>query len=229
VATSGVITNTLTASQMINLALEEIAVIPSGGTPEADEAETARLRLNMMLLSWQSNGVNLWREADATVTFTAGTATMTLAPRCLDVIDAAVVQSSTFERTIQRWETGEYRMIPNKAASGSPTAYTLTKGTTAITMTLWPVPAVDTDINYTYARGTEMVTDITETVDIPQEWAECIVYNLAARLANTFGAARTDATAVQRVTQYAAILEQQMLNQDRPASVFMEPINRRFY
>jgi len=146
---------------------------------------------------------------------------VTLAPYCLDVMEARFVQSSTYERPLARWENGQYRQIPNKAQSGYPTAYYLDKQTTSISMTLWPVPNADATILYTYSRIPQDVTDGAETVDVPQEWTELVFVSLAARLIQTFGVNRTDPTTAQIIAQRAAALEQQMLDQDRPASLFL--------
>jgi len=56
---------------------------------------------------------------------------------------------------------------------------------------------------------------------VPQEWTELVFVSLAARLIQTFGVNRTDPTTAQIIAQRAAALEQQMLDQDRPASLFL--------
>jgi hypothetical protein len=88
-------------------------------------------------------------------------------------------------------------------------------------MTLWPVPTAETTILYTYARVIEDVTDLNQTLDIPQQWMETVWMNLASRCAAMFGVTRLDPGAVAMVAQRAAVLEQKLMDQDRPASVFM--------
>ncbi len=222
-ATSGIITSAATARDYVRMAMEDLGVLSSGEQPTAEEGATGLERLNWMLKSWQAKGCNLWRDTEETVTFGANVATVTLEPRPIDVIEARVDVSPTYQRQLSRWELGQYRVLPNKLAPGSPTMFVLNKGVGAVTMTLWPVPTVETDVTYSYARVIDDVTDLNETLDVPQQWAETVWMGLAARLANTFGAARTDPAAVERVTAMAAILEQALLDQDRPASIYMAP------
>lgn len=220
-ATSGTITSQLIVSEIVRQAMIELGVLSSGEAPEAEELADGIRVLNWLFKSWPSRGVNLWRETQGSVTFPIGIATVTLAPYCLDVMEARFVQSSTYERPLARWENGQYRQIPNKAQPGYPTAYYLDKQTTSISMTLWPVPNADATILYTYSRIPQDVTDGAETVDVPQEWTELVFVSLAARLIQTFGVNRTDPTTAQIIAQRAAALEQQMLDQDRPASLFL--------
>ena len=225
--TSGAISGALTAQDAVRIAMEELGVLSSGEMPTAEEGASGLERLNWMLKSWQAKGCNLWRDTEATATFGANIKTVTLTPRPIDVMDARVVTDG-IQLPIARWELAEYRQLPRKDQSGRPTAFTLTKGRDDVTMTVWPVPTASTDIIYSYARVIEDVTSLTQTLDVPQQWAETIWMGLATRLANMFGASRVDPAAVQRVTAMAAILEQALLDQDRPASVYMGPVGRKW-
>lgn len=222
-ATSGVIASTVTAADVVRLAMQELGVLSSGEVPTAEEGATGLEKLNWMLKSYQAKGCNLWRDTETTVTFGVGVATVTLSPRPIDVIDARLVVTADYERPLTAWELAEYRTLPNKTAPGQPTIYTINKQRDAVTMTVWPVPIVSTVVKYTYARVIEDVAALTDNLDVPQQWAETVWMGLAMRLANTFGASRTDPAAAERVTQMAAILEQALLDQDRPASIFMGP------
>lgn len=219
-ATSGVITSSMTVREVITKALRLLGVTPIGETPQAEETQEAMESLNWMLKTMQADGCNLFREFEDTATFAADTATVTLAPRVLDVMEARRVISTSSELPLARWETGEYRQIPNKTASGNPVAYTLSKGVSSITMTVWPVPSASTDIKYTASRIIDDVTALDETIDLPQEWTEAVYYNLAARLIEPFSVMTTDPGRAQRIDAAAGALYQKLIGSDRPASVF---------
>jgi hypothetical protein len=228
--TSGTIDGTMIASEIVTAAMREIGAIASGEAPTADELNDGLRSLSWMLKSWASGrGINLWREAEGSIVFPANTASVTLAPQPLDVLEARYVQSSTFERPLQRWENGQYRQIPNKATPGYPTAYLITKTVDGVTMTLWPVPQADSTILYTFSRTPEDVTDGAQTIDIPQAWMETVWIALAARLAGIFGATRINPTTAAAVAQRAASLEQLMFDQDRPASVFLGAYDEDYF
>lgn len=228
-ATSGTISGTMTALQLCEAAAKDLGIYGAGEDLSAADGADMLLRLNWMLKSWQADGVNLWREENGEVAFPINTATMELDPRCIDVLEARFVQSATFERPLQRWEIGQYQNLPNKTQPGYPVGYYLRKLVDSVTMTLWPVPDADSVVRYTYARVIEDVTDLNQTLDVPQMWMETIWTNLAVRCASMFGASRLDANGVVLLQQRAAMLEQKMMDQDRPASVFMGPNYARYF
>lgn len=219
--TSGTINSSMVVADIITQAMREIGAISAGERPTAQETTDAITVLNWMLKGWQARGIVSWRDVDGSVTFPAGTAQMTLTPRCLDVTSARAVQSASFERPLQRWVLGQYRQTPNKSQPGTPTAYTIIKTNDEIAMKIWPVPTVDMVINYSYSRVIEDVTSAAQTIDVPQHWTEALFLGLAARMVHSYGMTRMDPTAAQLVLQRAASLEQMLLDDDRPPSMFM--------
>lgn len=219
--TSGAITGEMTARDLCTAAAQDLGVYGAGETLSDADAFDMMTRLTWMLKTLQSQGTNLWRVTQDEVEYTAGTATVTLDPIVIDVSEARFVQSSTFERPLQRWEQGQYQALPNKAQPGYPTAFYLNKQVGSVSMSLWPVPSADATIRYSYARVIEDVTDLNQTIDVPQEWMETLWTMLAMRCVSLFGVTRLDPAAVQLITARAALLERQLLDQDRPASYFM--------
>jgi len=222
-ATSGTINETFTARDVITQALTLITVLGGGETPSADDAAQGLTQLQWMLKSWQSDGCNLWREEEETIVFPAATETVTLDPRVLDVQEARVEIDPTFQRILARWERGEYITLPNKTAPGSPTIFYFRRKRDTVTMTLWPVPPVETNILCTTARVIEDVTDLDQNLDVPQEWCETVTYNLAARLLDTFGITETRPVVASKIVAMARELYDKLSGFDRPSSVFLQP------
>ena len=222
-STSGSISETFTARDVITQALTLITVLGGGETPSADDAAQGLTQLQWMLKSWQSDGCNLWREEEETIVFPAATETLTLDPRVLDVQEARVEIDPTFQRILARWERGEYITLPNKTAPGSPTIFYFRRKRDTVTMTLWPVPPVETNIFCTTARVIEDVTDLDQNIDVPQEWCETVTYNLAARLLDTFGITETRPVVASKIVAMARELYDKLSGFDRPSSVFLQP------
>jgi len=222
-ATSGSIAETFTARDVITQAMTLITVLGGGETPSADDAAQGLTQLQWMLKSWQSDGCNLWREEEETIVFPAATETLTLDPRVLDVQEARVEIDPTFQRILARWERGEYITLPNKTAPGSPTIFYFRRKRDTVTMTLWPVPPVETNILCTTARVIEDVTDLDQNIDVPQEWCETVTYNLAARLLDTFGITETRPVVASKIVAMARELYDKLSGFDRPSSVFLQP------
>lgn len=214
--TSGTISATLVARQIVTRAMQKLVIVALGETPTSDEMTDGVTELGLMLKSWQTD-VNLWREEE--LTLTATTPETTLDPRCIDVIEARL--ATPYERPLARWEWGHYLTIPTKAQVGSPSCYTVRKQRDSLTLLLWPAPSVSrpASIIYTAARVIEDVTDPEQTIDVPQEWLEAIVLQLAGRLAPSYGESAMSAYA--GFAPRAELLLTQMRDLDRPASYSM--------
>jgi len=211
----------MTARDMVEKALRLINVLGKTENVSAEDGEDARITLNMMLKTLEADGCNIWRQQESTVTFGASVGTVTLDPRVVDVIEARCVRATNSELPLGRWERGQYITIPNKAATGIPTAYYFQKNRDAVTLTLWPVPYVSTVINFTAARVIADIVELSDTVDVPQEWLECIVYMLADRLAIEWGSVIVNSAAAARVKDRADALYSVMRDFDRPGSITM--------
>ena len=220
-ATSGVTDWTVTAGDLVTRALKEIGVLPSGGVPEAEELSDGIDTLNFMLKSWAGES-NLFREATGTITIPGGTGAGTLPQGIRDINSVRHVVSATFDRPLTQWNRSQYYSMPNRAAVGNPTVYYLAQTVGSDELRVWPVPAADVTLHLDYSRSPEIVTGPTETVDVPQEWYEAVVFGLAARMANMFGATRLDPNAVAVVTQRAEVLYRELLDRDRPESYYFE-------
>lgn len=220
--TSGEIGFSLTAQQIVEQATLVNGYRDPDEALEAAAAETCRLHLNLMLKSWQADGCNLWREQEDTVTFGAGVARVDLDPRVIDVMEARISLAPTNERAMNRWEWGDYSQLPNKAAAGDPTIYCLRRQRDVAELIVWPVPTISRDILYTAARVIEDVSELTQTLDVPQEWLECVIYGLAARLCEPLGVTTANPNIVARIQQRADALYERMRDMDRPSSVTMQ-------
>lgn len=215
------IDGTLIAGQVVTTAMQTIGVLSAGENATAEEASLGFRELNFMLKSWQARGITSWRDQAGTATLPANTAELQLSPYAIDLTEVRVVQAANYERPLQRWTLGQYRQIPNKATPGYPTAYAVTKTDNTISLLFWPVPTQDADILYSYARVSADVTEAADSIDVPQEWTEAVYVGLAARLCQSFGVTRTDPATAQLTIQRAGMLENELFNADRPASIFM--------
>lgn len=212
--TSGVTAWSLTALEIITEALSENGILPIGEVPEAAEAEKCLIRLNGLLKSWC---IGLHLETTGTVTIAAGEASGTLNAAIKEVRSGRVVESATYERQIIRWERDEYFSIPNKLTTGRPVAFYPDSQREAVVLYVWPVPATETELKIEYQRFPDTVTELTETVDIPQNHLETLYACLAVRCAGLFGVQPT-----QELYERAKMLERMMMDEERPASYFME-------
>ena len=230
-ATSGVITGILTAAEIITMA-HELAGVSTEGQPSqpAWNTDVALRHLNWMLKSMQSDGCHAFRREVITFTWTGAAASTAFdntggrPENVLDVLEMRVRNSSSIDRQLTRIEWDEYAEIPNKTLAGNPISFSLVKSISNMTAYIWPVPSSNTTIYATVERVIEDVTAISQNVDIPQEWTECVVYKLADRLNAILGFSGT--ASAQMIAQRGDILYRALRAADEPASVFFSPASR---
>lgn len=212
------ITFSMTAQEVATRAARDLGVIGSGRSLRAAELVDALQVLNAMLKSWGADGITLWTDIDGTATITAADPDVVLSPRPLFVTEARLAISATNERTLAQWEQEEYARLPNKAAVGSPSIFSLRHTPTDVTMRVWPVPSSDMTVKYGYARVINDINAATDTLDVPQAWLEGVCTMLAARLIPMFGLARIDAATAGEIKERARAFEVKLQDFGRPGS-----------
>lgn len=84
----------------------------------------------------------------------------------------------------------DYRNLPNKTATGVPTQYFYDpRGGANATgvFYVWPAPSAPSDgIKFTYYRQIQDFNTAANTPDLPQEWIDALVWNLALKMGPEF-------------------------------------------
>lgn len=225
-ALSGVRDTAETVNDVLTDALFKISVLQYNETPNASDAALALRTLRRMLRTWAAtDGIRLWLNEEQTVTLAADTATYTLSPRTLDV-SYALRRSGGNDTPIRIFTRQEYQKLPNKTVSGAPYAMWHDRQYNQSQVTVYPVPsAVGDTVILTTKRQIQDVTALTNNMEIPPEWSEAAVYNLAVRLAPDF---KKESVIGSRnnpdsVAGMAATLYRNLSAQDREGSVKMRP------
>ncbi len=174
-STSGTYTFSMAASDLIAHSLRACKVLASGETATADQAEDARVSLNMILKALQSQGPFLWTSEDVTLFLAHDTASYLIGPtgtNCsatvveTEVATAAVTgASSIVVDSITGMSDGDYVGIQLDdgtmqwtTINGIPAAATIT-----LTDVLTDDVAVD-NIVVTYTTKAQRPVEITQIV-----------------------------------------------------------------
>lgn len=176
-------TETKSVRDIVTAALRLARVTGIGEAASAEDAETARDVLDMMLKDWQNDGYHLWAKASGTLTLTTA-ATYTLSPvRPLRILSARLKRGG-IEMPMQELTRDEYDNLPQKASTGVPTTFHYDRQREAARLYVWPVLAAANgeEIAYTYEREVEDITSLNQEIDIPGEWWSAVVYGLASRM-----------------------------------------------
>jgi len=217
--TSGVITFNLTAQQLIDAALQKITVLGEGESASGNQYTDAQRELNLLMLTWSQQGPNLWTVTEGTaIPLISGTATYTLSPRPRSVATVRFAVSGVEQRPMTEWDREDWSRFPQKAQTGAPLKYLVDRQRTSTTLTFWPIPN-QTGVwtaPYSYERVWESVTQPSQDIDVPQEWLETVMVNLASRLADDY---RLSGPNVDRVRDRAVKLYDMAMTADRRGDI----------
>lgn len=231
-ATSGSVDFSIDRNGIINAALRLIRKLPEGGTATATQISDAAEALNLMVKTWQADGLQLWALKRSSFSMVASQANYTVTAmginRPLRIKQAFIRNTSSGADSPVRIITREeYWSLGNKSSTGTPTLLYYDPQLTAVLsmVYLYPAPDATAASDYTlhiiYSRPFEDFDASTDTPDFPQEWYEAIKYGLAVRLAPEYGVPldiRND------LKSDLAVIKRQVMNFDQEdGSIFFVP------
>ena len=130
------------------------------------------------------NDATTYAASDGNSVFTYTTA----ANRPFRITSARLQRTDQYEVPLNEIGRLEYRELPNKTATGSPSMFFYDPGNATGKFYLYTTPDdPEMYVNYTFVRTFEDFDNSTDEPDFPQEWYDALVYNLAYRLAPTYG------------------------------------------
>jgi len=194
-----------------------------------EHMESARMAANMLLTTWSSRGVNLWRVDLQTVPLVAGQGTYSVPTNnvvMLDTYISTTTGSQTIDRIILPVSRTEYSAFPNKQQQGFPTVFwqdRLINGT----VTLWPVPdGTQTALKYYEVVQIEDAGFTnSQTVNVPSYFLEAMAYGLAYRLAITWAPERALMLKQLADESYQIAADQNIESSD----VFLSPMTSAYF
>jgi hypothetical protein len=97
-------------------------------------------------------------------------------------------ESTNYEIPIVFQSRKDYFDLPNKNQPGTPIQAYYDRQIPQGVMYLWNSPSSAVSIiNFTYERKIQVMTEATQTFDLPEDWYDAITYNLAKRLISKVG------------------------------------------
>lgn len=218
-ATSGSTDYSLNARDVVTQALRLVRVVPVFGSVPAEHLEQAIATLNLMLKGFEANGPFIAHQTVGSVALVANDADYALSPRPYRIIEARYRDANGRDLPMHELTRSEYYDLPIKTTPGTPTQWYYDPQVSTGTLYVWPVMAAPTTetIQFTYQRVFEDIDNPANDLDIPQEWTEMVVYNLADLLLDVYGKDNP------RITQRAAMLMRNAKDMDREAVVRFHP------
>jgi hypothetical protein len=189
----------MTPLDLITSALKKAGVVGVGQTPEAEDTNDAFTDLNMMLGQWSRRRWLVYHLVDVAKVSTGAT-TYTVGPAG----DFNVARPDRIERAYFRslqqaapnrpdypltvvTSMEDYSGIPLKSIVGFPQRVFLDTGFPLTTLYVWPIPTAGLyEIHLLLKADLPGFTTLTQDINLPPEYQEAILYNLAVRLAATY-------------------------------------------
>ena len=140
-AVSGTYNFNLDIDEVIQEAMEMIG----GENTLGQEPASARRSINLMLKDWQNRGILLWSTSVSSVTVAASVTAYSLDSSTVDALEVVLERDNT-DIQLTRISPEEYLLIPNKTQTGRPMQYSIRRGISNPTMSVWPIPENSTDV-----------------------------------------------------------------------------------
>jgi len=140
-AVSGTYNFNLDIDEVIQEAMEMIG----GENTLGQEPASARRSINLMLKDWQNRGILLWSTSVSSVTVAASVTAYSLDSSTVDALEVVLERDNT-DIQLTRISPEEYLLIPNKTQTGRPMQYSIRRGVSNPTMSIWPIPENSTDV-----------------------------------------------------------------------------------
>lgn len=225
---SAVTIYSLGLNSLIDEAFDLIGVGSEGESITADMYARAKRSLNLMLLSWNADEATWRREVDA-LTLVSGQAAYVLStPRPMRVEAARRKDTASgYETPMTMWSRQEYLDQPNKTTSlSTPVNFYFDRQRDDATIYLWPAPstavAAANTVQMDVLRPMFLMDVSNDTLDLPQEWQEAVVYNLAVRLMAKYPVNDQGQTNIV-VAQAGNLLGLMKAFDQEQASIFFQP------
>lgn len=188
--TSGSVDYSLVTNTIIEKAFHRLGVASEGEALTARMYEDGRSSLNLMVKAWSARE-HLWLRTEASVTLVASQAEYALAtlfsqkPMRVTSVRRRIT-SGSLDTPLFELSRQEYFDLPNKATAAVPTSFYYDPQRATGTLYIWPtastsVAAAQT-LRVTYLRRIEDFDASNNDPDLPQEWLEALIWNLADNL-----------------------------------------------
>lgn len=182
-----------TAQTLIDDALSELHVLEAGDSANANDTATGLRYLNRMLQGWSTQNAIVYYQKeiahvlDGSIEYTIGTGGDIAESRPNYIISAYATQSGEDWPVEVIRDKAQFDKIYDKTITGIPDylyyqpEYPLGK------LRIWPVGDASTTLHFSSRAILQQFSTANDTVSLPDGYEDAIVFNLAVRLASSFG------------------------------------------
>lgn len=229
-STSGSTDFTLTNNEIVAKAFNVLGVGSEGEAITARMYQDGTLSLNLLLKTWGAQQ-HLWTQTEGTLALVASQESYSVtSPKPMRILSLRRrVTATGVETPLRELSRQEYFDQPNKTIASIPTSFYYDPQTTSGTIYLWPTAstatAADMSLRMTYLRRMEDMDASNNEADLPQEWLQALIWNLALDLMPEYPV--RDPGLAKLIIGRATKLYDDLKGWDEePASIFLQPDSR---
>ena len=239
-------TYTVDRNQIISSALRKIGVLEIGDVPDADTISNASMCLNLFIKQMSTEGLKLWKNSEVIIPLTANQTTYTLggstsalmydslAPT-IAITDKPLKVIQGFYRNNQSTppvdipvlllSKQEYNVLGSKYSTGTANSIFYDAKKLNGILYVYLTPDLNSQTNMEIHIVCQMPLDdvnaSSDVPDFPNEWMNCLVWNLADQLALEYGVPMNHR---QEIGTRAMLYKTQLSDWDvEPTSTFFAP------
>jgi len=225
---------------IISLALRKLGVLEIGDAPDANTITNASMSLNLFIKQMSTEGLKLWKNSEVIVPLTSSKTMYTLGGATSDLMYDTLAPTTAitdkplkliqgFYRNIQSTpyidvpvltlSKQEYNVLGSKYSTGTSNSIFYDPKKLAGLLYVYLTPDLNSQTNNELHLVVQMplndVTASTDVPDFPNEWMNCLVWNLADQLAIEYGVPMNYR---QEIMQRAMLYKTQLTDWDVEAS-----------
>jgi len=225
-STSGLFSYNDTRNEIIDEAAELAGILdPEGGQLTQLQYANFTRMLNRMVKAWMADGLQVWKRKIVSVTLTANTASYTINPRAIRLLDGYFRRTTgTIDTPLKLITREEYNRFGVKSTTGTTTQVFYDATTPTGTVYVYPVPATTANtLQLEFLYPYEDFVTFTDNADMPVEWLEPLVFGLAVRMAYKYGMDEQRLTKLENMADKAKWMA---LGASQENSVYFVPDNQ---
>jgi hypothetical protein len=218
----------MTANQIVTRAFKVLGIGTEGEALTATMYADGLENLNLLIKTLGAQD-HLWIRTEGSITPVASQAGYTLGtsgPKPMRIMSVRRALDG-IETPLNEMARQTYFDQPNKSVSPSiPTQYYYDPQQATGVLYLWPAPSAsfvaEQTLNVSYWRRMGDIVSSSDEVDMPQEWLQTVIWNLANELETQYPV--NDGRLAVKIERKAALLMQALKGFDNePASLYMQP------
>lgn len=192
---SGTANFNINRNEIITEAYEIMGVVGEGETATASQITTAARKLNMLIKTLHTTGVQLWTFKNFTLPMVLNQRSYTIGPAPADLVDLRplkIIDDSHFIRTLAsnndvpviQISRREYELLGQKLVTGVPNQIYYDPQLDRGVLFVYPVPSASLthSLIFTVQRPLQDINLLAENADFPQEWLLPLAWLLANEL-----------------------------------------------